>query len=92
MKEKKINQHLKNACQILGGQSALARQLNVSCPTVNQWVHGVRPIPAKQCPKIEKLVLGKVRCEQLRSDVDWSYLRDSKNSTSQRKEISKEAA
>jgi DNA-binding transcriptional regulator YdaS (Cro superfamily) len=73
--ENKRNQQLITACSILGGQSAMADMLNVSCPTVNQWVKGKRPIPAKQCPKIEKLVLGKVKCEQLRSDIDWSYLR-----------------
>ncbi|WP_292992547.1 helix-turn-helix domain-containing protein [Nitrosomonas sp.] len=75
MNTETVNYHLKNACEIVGGQCTLARLLQVSCPTVNQWIHGIRPIPAKRCPEIEKLVNGKVKCEQLRADIDWSYLR-----------------
>ncbi|MBX9637182.1 MAG: helix-turn-helix domain-containing protein [Nitrosomonas sp.] len=73
--KKEHNHFLLTACNLLGGQRALANKLNVSSPTVNQWIKGVRPIPAKQCPEIEKLVSGKVKCEDLRPDVDWAYLR-----------------
>lgn len=75
MNTKNINHPLLKACSLVGGQCSLARLLNISCPTVNQWIHGSRPIPAKQCPEIEKLVGGQVKCEQLRADIDWSYLR-----------------
>ncbi|MCW5600431.1 helix-turn-helix domain-containing protein [Nitrosomonas sp.] len=63
------------ACQLIGGQAKMARILGVKPPTVNQWVHLVKPIPAERCPEIEKATLGAVRCEELRPDVDWAYLR-----------------
>lgn len=65
------------ACRLVGGQARMARILGVKPPTVNQWVHCVKPIPAEQCPKIEKAVNGAVICEELNHDVDWSYLRGS---------------
>ncbi|WP_315710006.1 helix-turn-helix domain-containing protein [Brenneria uluponensis] len=64
-----------NACHIVGGQASLARSLGLSSPTINQWVMGVRPIPADRCPAIEKITAGAVTCEELRPDVDWAYLR-----------------
>lgn len=66
---------IRRACNLLGSQSALAAILEVSTPTVNQWIKGKRRVPPKQCPPIEKALFGKVKCEQLRPDVDWSYLR-----------------
>lgn len=54
----------------------MARYLGVASPTVNQWVKGVRQIPVKRCPEIEKATNGAVRCEELRPDVDWAYLRE----------------
>lgn len=65
----------KNACRVVGGQSAMARLLGVSSPTVNQWANGVRPIPSDRCPEIEKVTNGVITCEDLRPDVDWKYLR-----------------
>lgn len=53
----------------------MARILGVKPPTVNQWVHLVKPIPAERCPEIEKATHGVVVCEDLRPDVDWAYLR-----------------
>jgi DNA-binding transcriptional regulator YdaS (Cro superfamily) len=66
---------IETACEIVEGQANLARLLNITPSTVNQWVKGVRPVPAERCPSIERLVGGKVRCEALRPDVEWSYLR-----------------
>lgn len=74
---KKENSVFKQACVRIGGQSSMARCLGVSSPTVNQWVKGIRQIPAERCPEIEKVTLGAVRCEDLRPDIDWSYLRGS---------------
>ena len=70
-----VNQALKSACDILGGQTNMARALCVKTPTVNQWVHGIRQVPAERCPAIERITAGAVRCEDLRPDVDWAYLR-----------------
>ena len=66
---------LLNACKAIGGQSALARALGVTPPTVNEWIKAKRPVPAERCPTIERLTLGAVRCEELRPDVDWAFLR-----------------
>lgn len=78
MEQKKHHEHLMEACLIIGGQSRLARLLNVKSPTVNQWIFLRRKIPAKRCPEIERLVDGRVICEQLRPDINWSYLRQVK--------------
>lgn len=66
---------IKTACSHVGGQSEMAKRLGISPPTVNQWVNGTRKIPVRRCPEIEKVTSGMVRCEDLRPDVDWSYLR-----------------
>lgn len=71
------NEAIQTACQIAGGQSAMARLLGVKPPSVNEWVKGGRPVPAERCPAIEKATAGAVRCEDLRPDVDWAYLRNS---------------
>ena len=63
------------ACKQVGGQAALARALGITAPTVNQWIKDQRPVPADRCPAIERITGGAVRCEQLRPDVDWAYLR-----------------
>lgn len=64
-----------NACATFGGQAALARVLGVKPPTVNQWIKDDRPVPAERCIEIERATHGAVRCEELRPDVDWAYLR-----------------
>lgn len=71
------HQAFERACSLVGGQTKMARLLNVKPPTVNQWIHCVKQIPAERCPEIEKAVNGAVTCEELRPDVDWAYLRSS---------------
>ncbi|EDB6599164.1 helix-turn-helix domain-containing protein [Salmonella enterica subsp. diarizonae] len=60
-------------------QRGLATQLGkliaVNASLISQWASGVRQIPAERCPEIEKATNGAVTCEELRPDVDWSYLR-----------------
>ncbi|EIB9624114.1 TPA: transcriptional regulator [Escherichia coli] len=70
---KKENYSFKRACAVVGGQSAMARLLGVSPPSVNQWIKGVRQLPAERCPAIERATRGEVLCEELRPDIDWSY-------------------
>ncbi len=65
---------LKKACELAGGQAALAKLLGVTPGAVYQWVVGKRPIPAEQCPRIERAINGGVRCEDLRPDVCWDVL------------------
>lgn len=64
------------AAEILGSQAALASALNVTKAAVNQWKLPGRRTPAEHCPKIEQLTGGRVRCEELRPDVEWGVLRE----------------
>lgn len=64
-----------------GGVAArMAAHFEVSDQTVSFWRQGVRDgrvvrFPAEHCPACERLTGGVVRCEELRPDVDWAYLR-----------------
>jgi DNA-binding transcriptional regulator YdaS (Cro superfamily) len=58
-----------------GTVQSLADHLGVTKGAVGQWKAEGRRIPAEHCPAIERLTDGGVRCEQMRPDVDWAYLR-----------------
>jgi DNA-binding transcriptional regulator YdaS (Cro superfamily) len=60
-----------------GAVVALARSMGIDPPLVSQWKNGVRRVPAERCPDVERATGGAVRCEELRPDVDWAYLRNS---------------
>lgn len=62
------------AAKLLGGKSEIARHFDITPWAVSKWRDRV---PAERCPELEKLTDGQVRCEELRPDVDWSYLRGS---------------
>jgi DNA-binding transcriptional regulator YdaS (Cro superfamily) len=64
---------IKRAAKIMGSQKELARCLGVSKGAVSQWADG--SVPLDRCIPIERLTDGAVRCEDLRPDVDWGYLR-----------------
>ena len=66
---------IEKAAGILGSQSALAAALGVTKAAVWQWKDPARQVPAEHCPVIERITHGEVRCEELRPDVDWGYLR-----------------
>lgn len=57
-----------------GNKSAFARAINRNPQDVNNWLKRSR-VPADVCPDIERATGGQVRCEALRPDVDWNYLR-----------------
>lgn len=65
---------LNRAIGIFGTQSALASEIDVIPQTLNNWIARGR-VPADYCPDIERATGGKVRCEELRPDVNWAYLR-----------------
>lgn len=67
------NEVIRRAVEIVGGQSEMARLLDVKPPTVNQWVSGVRPVPPRRCPAIEKATGGVITRPELRPD-DWQEL------------------
>lgn len=66
---------LDKAVSIVGSMQSMADELGVTKGAVGQWKIDGRRIPAEHCPAIERLVAGQVRCENLRPDVDWGYLR-----------------
>ncbi|WP_089401408.1 transcriptional regulator [Noviherbaspirillum humi] len=68
---------LKEAISIVGSATALAAGLGITKGAVSQWKESARKVPAEHCPGIERLTNGAVRCEELRPDVDWGYIRAS---------------
>lgn len=69
---------IEHAAAAAGGQASLATLLGVSPSAVNQWIKGLRQVPAERCPEIESATSGAVRCEDLRPDVNWAVLRIAK--------------
>lgn len=67
--------NLKNYIPSIESGSSLASRLGVSSVLVSQWRSGVKQVAADRCPEIEKATNGAVRCEDLRPDIDWAYLR-----------------
>ncbi len=65
---------LDRAISAAGSINKLAVALGVSKGAVWQWNLPGRRVPAEHCPAIERFT--GVRCEELRSDVDWGYLRN----------------
>lgn len=65
---------LTKAIETQGSQAALARSIGVAQQVVHNWLARGR-VPADHCPAIERATSGAVRCEDLRPDVDWTYLR-----------------
>jgi DNA-binding transcriptional regulator YdaS (Cro superfamily) len=63
------------ASEIVGSQTLLAAALGVTKGAVPQWRTEGRRVPAEHCPSIERLTGGRVRCEDLRPDIDWAVLR-----------------
>ncbi|MDX9944266.1 MAG: helix-turn-helix domain-containing protein, partial [Azonexus sp.] len=59
----------------IGGPSSVAREVGETTQADCFWRDGKRRIPAAACPSNEKATGGAVRCEDLRPDVDWAYLR-----------------
>lgn len=71
--------HVQRAIDHQGSIAALARGLKVTSQAVCFWRDGKRTIPAEKCIEIERLTSRTVRCEDLRPDADWAYLRNSVN-------------
>lgn len=66
---------IKQAIERAGSASKVASALGVSPQAVIFWRDGMRRIPADKCPSIERHF--GVRCEALRPDVDWAFIRGS---------------
>lgn len=59
-----------------GTATSIATALRVSPVMLSQWASGTKRVPAEHCPAISRATAGAVTCEELRSDVDWAYLRE----------------
>lgn len=70
------NLPISKACEFVKGQASLARILDVTPAAVNQWCKNLRPIPPERCYSIEIATRGAVKCEELRSDIDWKRTTD----------------
>jgi DNA-binding transcriptional regulator YdaS (Cro superfamily) len=68
---------LEKAAGIIGSQAKLAGFLGVSKAAVNQWKLPGRKVPLKHCLPIEQITKGKVTCEELRPDINWTTMRAS---------------
>lgn len=59
------------------GKREFAAITGINYTSMTQYLLGVRPIPPIEwCIPVEKATGGLVPCEELRPDIDWSYLRD----------------
>lgn len=59
------------------GKREFAALTGINYTSMAQYLLGVRPTPPIEwCIPIEKVTGGLVRCEELRPDIDWSYLRE----------------
>jgi len=73
---------LEQAVALAGTASELVRlsKDRDGCPRfssaqLHNWRRRGDRVPAEFCPDIERATLGRIRCEELRPDVDWAYLR-----------------
>ena len=66
---------LSKAITLSGGQSGLAVKLGVAPQVVHNWLQRGN-VPAEYCPAIERATDGMVRCEDIRKDVDWAFIRN----------------
>lgn len=79
------NEALEKAISMIGSMQSLADHLGVTKGAVGQWKGDDRKVPAEHCPVIERLTSGVITCEQLRPDVEWPVIRNSKQSRAHRK-------
>lgn len=71
--DKRVDQ-LNKAIDLMGGLQAARLALGLKTyQAMQQWKRS--RVPAEYCPAIERATSGAVRCEDLRPDIDWAYLR-----------------
>lgn len=64
------------AADCVGGITSLSKLIDVSVPTVHQWITGVRRVPTERAIRIEEATKGQVKAEELRPDVPWHVIRN----------------
>lgn len=73
-----VSEGVLKAARLMGSQVALAASLQVTPVTVSQWLRSpgarnARPVPPKQCVRIERVTQGAVTRRELRPD-DWEEI------------------
>lgn len=81
-----LKTYLKNHKQV-----DLARALGVTQGAVHQWASGLTRVAVERCIEIERATARAVRCEDLRPDVDWGYLRGTAPANQSPADINSEA-
>lgn len=71
---------LKDAIKRAGGPTQVAAVIGTTRSAIYDFMQRGK-VPAEHCPKIERFTNGRVRCEELNPDVDWSYLRSETSAT-----------
>ena len=66
------------AIKIAGSKAALARGLGITPWALSKW--NFNKIPEDRCLSIEELTHQEVKAEQLRPDINWAFVRSTKNS------------
>ncbi len=66
------------AIKIAGSKAALARGLGITPWALSKW--NFYKIPEERCLSIEKITHQEVTAEQLRPDINWAFVRSTKNS------------
>ena len=66
------------AIKIAGSKAALARSLGITPWALSKW--NFNKIPEDRCLSIEELTHQEVKAEQLRPDINWAFVRSTKNS------------
>lgn len=66
------------AIKIAGSKAALARGLGITPWALSKW--NFNKIPEERCLSIEEITQKEVKAEQLRPDINWSFVRSTKNS------------
>ena len=66
------------AIKIAGSKSALARNLDITPWALSKW--NFDKIPEDRCLLIEEITQKEVKAEQLRPDINWVFVRSTKNS------------
>ena len=66
------------AIKIAGSKAALARGLGITPWALSKW--NFDKIPEERCLTIEEITQEEVKAEQLRPDINWAFVRSTKNS------------
>ena len=71
----------------INNASELASAVGISNAYLSQIKSEKRQASASLCINIERETAGAVRCEELRPDVDWAYLRGTSKTKSKKSRV-----